>query len=146
MRLVRLCQILEEEIVVYMPRAKKRTALLRKLKLIFRSYRSQPVGELERKRRTSVPKQSLRKRNVADSYNRTAVETTAAMLLIPKSAGVLANHLFALIAAILHRKDRAAFFLLLLAGALVLASSLVTIFVNVPINMCALLGTPTRYL
>jgi len=31
---------------LYMPRAKKRTALLRKLKLIFRSYRSQPVGEL----------------------------------------------------------------------------------------------------
>jgi RNA-directed DNA polymerase len=28
------------------PRAKKRTALLRKLKLIFRSYRSQPVKEL----------------------------------------------------------------------------------------------------
>lgn len=31
---------------LYMPRAKKRTALLRKLKLIFRSYRSQPTGEL----------------------------------------------------------------------------------------------------
>jgi RNA-directed DNA polymerase len=31
---------------LYMPRTKKRTALLRKLKLIFRSYQSQPVGEL----------------------------------------------------------------------------------------------------
>jgi RNA-directed DNA polymerase len=31
---------------LYMPRSKKRTALLRKLKLIFRNYRSQPVGEL----------------------------------------------------------------------------------------------------
>ena len=28
------------------PRGKKRTALLRKLKLIFRSYRSQPVRDL----------------------------------------------------------------------------------------------------
>lgn len=31
---------------LYMPRAKKRTALLGRLKLIFRSYHSQPVGEL----------------------------------------------------------------------------------------------------
>jgi RNA-directed DNA polymerase len=31
---------------LYMPRTKKRTALLRKLKLIFRSYRSQPTGEM----------------------------------------------------------------------------------------------------
>ena len=31
---------------VQTPRAKKRTALLRQLKLIFRSYRSQPVKEL----------------------------------------------------------------------------------------------------
>ena len=31
---------------LYMPRAKKRTALLRKFKLIFRSYRSQPMKEL----------------------------------------------------------------------------------------------------
>ncbi len=31
---------------LYMPRGKKRTALLRKLKLIFRSHRSQPVKEL----------------------------------------------------------------------------------------------------
>src|ERR1700726_4197429 len=33
-------------IPLYMPRGKKRTALLRKLKLVFRSYRSQPVKEL----------------------------------------------------------------------------------------------------
>ena len=31
---------------LHTPRAKKRTALLRQLKLIFRSYRSQPVKEL----------------------------------------------------------------------------------------------------
>jgi hypothetical protein len=31
-------------------------------------------------------------RNMAESYSRTLVETTAAMLLIPKSAGVLADH------------------------------------------------------
>jgi RNA-directed DNA polymerase len=31
---------------LHMPRAKKRTALLRKLKLIFRSYRSQPMTEV----------------------------------------------------------------------------------------------------
>lgn len=31
---------------LHTPRAEKRTALLRKLKLIFRSYRSQPVKEL----------------------------------------------------------------------------------------------------
>jgi RNA-directed DNA polymerase len=31
---------------LYMPRGKKRTALLRKLKLIFRNYRSQPLSGL----------------------------------------------------------------------------------------------------
>jgi RNA-directed DNA polymerase len=31
---------------LYTPRGKKRTALLRKLKLIFRNYRSQPVKGL----------------------------------------------------------------------------------------------------
>ena len=31
---------------LYVPQGKKRTALLRKLKAIFRSFRSQPVGEL----------------------------------------------------------------------------------------------------
>jgi hypothetical protein len=36
-------------------------------------------------------KQSLPKRNMRESYNRALVETIAAMLLIPKSAGVLAN-------------------------------------------------------
>jgi len=45
----------------------------------------------ERKKRTSVPKQSLPKRNMRESYNRALVETIAAMLLIPKLTGVLAN-------------------------------------------------------
>jgi len=45
----------------------------------------------ERKRRRNVPKQRPRKRDISESYSKTIVETTAAMLLIPKSARVLAN-------------------------------------------------------
>src|SRR5215469_6078384 len=45
----------------------------------------------ERKRRRNVPKQSPRKRDISESYNKTIVETAAVMLLIPKSARVLAN-------------------------------------------------------
>src|SRR2546429_333410 len=37
-------------------------------------------------------KETPRKRNMANSYTRTLVETTAAMSLIPKLAGVLAKH------------------------------------------------------
>jgi hypothetical protein len=39
-----------------------------------------------------MPKQSLTKRTMARIYNKTVVEMAAAMLLISRSAGVLANH------------------------------------------------------
>jgi RNA-directed DNA polymerase len=42
----RICSQRGRWMPLHTPRAKKRTALLRKLKLIFRSYRSQPVKEL----------------------------------------------------------------------------------------------------
>ena len=48
--------------------------------------------ERERKRRSGVPKQRPRKRNIAERYNRILMETKAVMLLIPKSAGVWANN------------------------------------------------------
>jgi hypothetical protein len=44
------------------------------------------------KEATSVPKQSLRKRNMEEVYSRTPMKITPALLLIPKSAGFLANH------------------------------------------------------
>ena len=45
-----------------------------------------------RKRRTSIPKQSPTKQNIVRIYNRTVVRRQQAMLLISRSAGVLANH------------------------------------------------------
>ena len=40
-----------------------------------------------RKERTSVPKLSLRKKKMAESYSRTLVYAAATMLWIPKPAG-----------------------------------------------------------
>ena len=53
---------------------------------------SESVVSRMRTRRTRVAKDTPRKRNMANSYTRTPVETTAAMSLIPQSAGVLAKH------------------------------------------------------
>ena len=53
---------------------------------------------------------------------------------VPIAITGIGDFLFTLPAAFLYRQDRATFFLLLLASALVLVSCLVTIFVSVPIN------------
>ena len=49
-----------------------------------------------RKRRTSVPMHSLTNRSISRSYYQNAGRTPAAMLLIPMSTRVLANHNYAL--------------------------------------------------
>jgi hypothetical protein len=47
---------------------------------------------LTRTQKANQRSEAESKENIAESYNRTLVETTAAMSLIPKSVGVLANH------------------------------------------------------
>jgi hypothetical protein len=46
----------------------------------------------EQNRRTRVPKEIPRNRNIGKTYTKTLVETTTAMSLIPKPVGVLANN------------------------------------------------------
>jgi hypothetical protein len=53
---------------------------------------SKSARVLANHRRTSIPKQSVRKRNIARIYNRTVVRWHQAMLLISRPAGVVANH------------------------------------------------------